>query len=329
MNGRCHIQGEGLDVLMYRRTIKINPILHGPQKTRRTRWVSSFILYILAILLLGCDETVNPNLNLDRPFTLWGIINPKADTHAVRIFEIEPGLRLIPPELLDIGVTSTELQSGRRSIWQDSVIQLPDGDYRHVFWAVFEAKAGDTFHLEVRRSDGATSSATATVPPPIQIDILDPNLAQVREILLPVLIQGDPPALPRIEVAYNVNAINATGTRAVTHQTVVSYDSAPELMQDGLLLNIDLVRDLGLIATELKVLELPKDRISLQNMTLHVHVGNAEWVSPVGFDPNLVIEPGLLSNIENGFGFLGAGYIESTSWRPPRLLLGRAGWDVN
>ena len=73
--------------------------------------------------------------------------------------------------------------------------------------------------------------------------------------------------------------------------------------------------------------DLPRDFICTRELTLTVHIGNEEWVSPVGlFDPDVLVEPGTLSNISNGFGFFGAGYTESVTWDPSNLLLIQAGF---
>ena len=47
-------------------------------------------------------------------------------------------------------------------------------------------------------------------------------------------------------------------------------------------------------------------------------LGNEEWVPPDGeFNAANLIQPGTFSNVENGFGFVGAGYRLQRSWTLP------------
>jgi len=108
----------------------------------------------------------------------------------------------------------------------------------------------------------------------------------------------------------------------------VSYSGKQVRREDRWSLTVALRDDFRLIARAYAQLELPGQLICAGEMRLDVHVGNAEWVSPVGaFDENVLVEPGTLTNIENGFGFFGAGYIETVAWLPPDLLLLRAGFS--
>src|SRR5690606_8222175 len=64
---------------------------------------------LCAALLSGCSESVEPNLGIDRPFTIWGLFNPRADTQAARLFTIESDIQLITSAPIDATITSTDL----------------------------------------------------------------------------------------------------------------------------------------------------------------------------------------------------------------------------
>ena len=103
---------------------------------------------IIFLLFSACSETVETRLQLEYPFSVFGIINPKADTHAVRIFEIKQNIALVRPDPIDAIVTTTQIQSGEVYTWRDSVVQLEDGDYRHVYWSEFKASMGEDVPLK-------------------------------------------------------------------------------------------------------------------------------------------------------------------------------------
>ena len=285
----------------------------------------------LSLLLLACSETVETRIELEYPFSVFGIINPKADTHAVRIFEIKRNIALVRPDPIDAIVTTTHMQNGEVLAWHDSVIQLEDGDYRHVYWSEFQASAGDTYHLKVRRSDGAQTEAITTVPPPVTLKMLEPDTRKPAQAIMPLMIEGDPPALPRIDVEYILVGFDASGNNPVFRPVVFNYAGQVVPDTEGVLLNIDLRRDyLDIYKLFDEDNDVTPNIIDLREIHVTVHVGDSKWISPTGvFDENFLVEPGSFSNVQNGFGFFGSGYSETVSFRPPLVLIQRAGFTVS
>ena len=68
------------------------------------------ILLALAGLLTvaGCDTSVNPVTGDGPPFTVYGFLNPMADTQAVQVFAVGDRLDLLEAEFLDAEVRITE-----------------------------------------------------------------------------------------------------------------------------------------------------------------------------------------------------------------------------
>lgn len=285
-----------------------------------------------AVLLLfsACSETVETRLEIEYPFSVFGIINPKADTHAVRVFEIKNNISLIRPEPIDAVVQTIHTQTGNRQVWRDSVIQLDDGDYRHVYWSTFEAKEGETYHLVVERSDGAKTEAVTTVPPLTELIVLEPDTLRPGEAFMPLLIRGAPPTLPRIDVEYILVGLDINGSNPIFKSIVFNYAGYATPDPEGFLLNIDLRKDyLDIYKLFDADNNVTPDIIDLREMNVTVHVGDANWVSPVEvFDENFLVEPGTFSNVKNGFGYFGSGYTEVASFRPPLALIRRAGFYV-
>ncbi len=287
-------------------------------------------LFLLAGLLSACGESVDTRLEITHPFSLFGLINPKADTHAVRIFEIKGEIELIRAEPVNAHVRSTLMQTGAQQAWQDSVVRLGGQDFRHVYYAAFTASAGETYKLEVIRNDGETSTAVVTVPPPIKLDILEPDTLTPNQALMPILIRGRPPALPRIDVEYVVVGFREEGGDPIFKPLTFNYAGRPAEVDGGWLLKIDLIADFSEIYKAFDDdSSITTDVIDLREIRLSVHVGDENWVSPAGvFDADLLAEPGLFSNVENGFGYFGSGYVESVVFRPPAVLIRRAGFYV-
>lgn len=285
---------------------------------------------IIFLLFSACSETVETRLQLEYPFSVFGIINPKADTHAVRIFEIKQNIALVRPDPIDAHVTTTQMQSGEVYTWRDSVIQLEDGDYRHVYWSEFKASMGETYHLKVRRSDGAETEAITTVPPPVNLEVLEPDTLKLGQTLMPLFIEGSPPTLPRIDVEYVLVGFDENGSNPIFKPVVFNYARLAVPEAGGFILNIDLRADyLDIYQLFDQDDNVSTNIIDLREINVTVHVGDSQWISPVGFfDENFLVEPGSFSNVENGFGYFGSGYTESISFRPPLVLIRRAGFHV-
>lgn len=289
---------------------------------------AGLVLVLLGLLFTSsCSEDVNPFIGTELPYTIWGTVNPEADTQAVRVFLIDDILQLVSPDPLDAQVSIINVDANNRFVLQDSVIQLNNGDYRHIFWAAFDVNHNETYRVEVERSDGQLSkSANITVPGPISTEIIPANTNATSELIQSLVINGDPPSLPRIDVTYQTFSVNGNLVTLAENPVTISYANAPTLTQGELVLDLDLRKDFEIVREDFDAKSLP-GFICLESIDVDLHVGNAEWRSPTGeFDPNFLVEPGSLTNIENGFGFFGAGFVESRTIIPPSILQVRAGF---
>ena len=284
-------------------------------------------LLLVACLCMGCDDEIAPFNTTDFPFTVWGVVNPQADTQAVRVFTIDTTLDLIPSSSIDAVTSIIEVEKQERHILVDSVTQLPNGDFRHTFWAEFDVEHGELYRVEVERSDGLVSrSDDIRVPAPVTVTAPEPTEFQVQELILPVVIEGNPPSMPRIDATYNTFAVDALGVLTAENPVTISYVQAPRQEDGTWFIDIDLLQDFLSIRDDFNAKEI-EGRICTDLISMQIHVGNEEWRSPIGvFDPNVLVEPGTLSNINNGFGFFGAGFVESIQIFPPLTMQVRAGF---
>lgn len=67
--------------------------------------------------------------------------------------------------------------------------------------------------------------------------------------------------------------------------------------------------------------------IELRVIILRFIAASADWLPPEGdFDPEVLVQPGTLSNVTNGFGFIGAGYRMQRNWLPADSVVSAAGF---
>ncbi len=265
--------------------------------------------------LTACEEMVDPSNTTDFVFTMYGLFNPTTDSQAVRVFPIEALLDFTRPEPIDAIVSSIDLTTGEEREWRDSLILFSTSEYGHVFWSPFRAEYEHRYRLEVRRSDGVRAEVTTTVPPYTEPEVNEPDPG-VFELIAPVSWVGAP-RLIDIRVTYFSNA--GTFTRR--------YGIEQETVGDAQVVNVQFRADTREIL--IKAFRSKVSPVVLSRVKIEAVVAGDDWIPPGGvFDANVLVEPGMFSNVTNGFGFVGSGYETSVIWVPSDEVLDAAGFFV-
>lgn len=281
---------------------------------------------------MGCTESVDPFVGEERPFTLWGFLDSGVDTQRVRVFTIGERLGLDRSGPIDAEVTSIDLDTGERVTWRDSTVTFYDGSVGHVFWAPFRAEHGHRYRLEARRSDGERAWAEVRVPPPTRIEF-DPRSLSAN---LPVRIVGEAPNILGLEVVYSAIAaypLNpwpvGTAIPEVRLPVPVSYQETLRRQPGGWVFQINMQQDVPAVEAEFARHCLP-DSVVLSRMEIRYLAADSSWMPPGGrFDLDVLVEPGAFSNVENGFGYVGAGETGSERWVPPSEAQRNAGFVLS
>lgn len=282
-----------------------------------------------AVLLGGCETAVDPIVGTERAFSLYGVLQPRADTQWVRVYPIEEQLTPTPSTPLEATVRSTALETGQMQTWRDSVIRDPSGDNAHVYWRPFRVDHGRTYRLEVTGPQGRTQ-VEVDVPASAELVLQSPEI-NVTGVTVPVLVDNDVPRLLHLEIEYffRYDFESTGGGEPPTLRATRSYDGSQRRTDNGWIIPIDLQRDFLILREQLDNANLwnPQHGLVMINMTLRLAVVNEEWNPPDGtFDANVLVQPGTMSNVENGFGFVGAGYRLEKTWTPATETLTEAGW---
>ncbi|HEX7071508.1 MAG TPA: hypothetical protein VF190_11910, partial [Rhodothermales bacterium] len=112
----------------------------------------------------------------------------------------------------------------------------------------------------------------------------------------------------------------------------IPYDGTQTRTGDGWVIEIDLARDQEYIRNEMLRTGFMQDadaQIELNYMFMTAMVINGDWDPPGGvFDLEVLVEPGAWTNVENGFGFVGGGYVEQIDMFPTGCYKQLAGFYV-
>lgn len=280
-------------------------------------------LLLLALLLTGCDEAVDPFLEQTRYFTLYGTLDMARDTQFVRVIPIDQSFE---EEALQqpIRFTSTDLTLGETTTWTDSLITFADGSVGHVFYAPLRLIEGHRYRLIARMEERPeqTSTVETRVPSRPTAEVLEPDLQGGFSGLgygtQDVIWDGLGRRPFRTEVWYRF--LNASGTTVGTGYQDVRLPLTPDqafLDDDRFRVRMDLRRQrLLLDSLAFSGAGTPNPtRLPLAGLGLRMTVLDDQF-EPVGniFSAEIQIQPDVLSNVDQGFGFVGSVGRFSVEW---------------
>ena len=288
--------------------------------------VTWLVVCILFVSGSGCEDQVVAVTETDMPFSLFGVISPQLDTQWVRVYPVEGSLVPLRDEALDGVLTSINRNSGEERIWTDSLLVDANDQFSHVYWSPFQAEFATTYDLEITRSDGASSAVEVNVPREAELELGAVSVAPAQQ---EVWVTAPVPNLFKVEVSYFIEYKFALSPEIIQTVRTRSYEGTERLIEDQWRINVLLWQDFASIRNELREINLLDNNygIILRGLAMDLIVGSADWVSPdPTFDPEILVQPGLLSNVENGFGFVGAGFRLDLDWIPPDNVIESAGF---
>ena len=280
----------------------------------------------LIFLAARCDQSIDPIVGEDRPFTLWGFLDANADTQRVRVFSIEERLGTDRKGPIDAEVFSTRVGSGESIQWTDEEVLFPDSSVGHVFFAPFQAEFAETYQavgssFGRRNFDGRSDHSTegsrragrcsrsnhCAGDYPRQAAELGRGECTIRCGHNPSGRIRGLPALPAVP----------GHPLAVT----VPYGEPEEVTPNEIIYEVNLRTDFEIVQDTYTLNCLSPDHIGLRRIKFQFMAADEQWIPPGGaFDPNILVEPGTFSNVENGYGFFGGGYTVSEGWLPTLVV---------
>lgn len=280
------------------------------------------------LALTACEEDViTPRT--ERPFTLYGFLSPDSSKQALYVFPIEKRLRPLPATPLDAQVTTIDLVTGETVVWRDSVVTAAEGGFAHLFQAPLRAAYGHAYLLEAERSDGAKAMAEIAVPERATLTA-GPTFIDARgRPATEVTVDQAAPKLLGIEVIYRIQT-GPADEQQVDVALDVEYAEAARATESGWTIAVNHEADYTYLRNRLGRRFNLDYGIYVHDVRLALLVVSAAWNPPGGsFDPEVLIQPEVMTNVENGYGFVGAGYQQEVMWMPPAEVLAETGFRAN
>ena len=276
------------------------------------RIILSIAVSSACISLSGCEmfeETdLDPFESQDAYFTVYGYLDATRTEQEIRVIPVRrtPEVILSPTDenaFIDASVTSTDIELGTVVQWRHVLVQLSDDTYGHVFRTTLLPRPGRAYRVDIVRSDGKTTGATTVIP--VLSSISQPVSGEVR--YQPGLIQRDI-TLPGVTYAASIDVYYDVTDGALSHvfRVIKPYSGAgaPD-GNGGWRFTLDLTRD----AHDVRLAAEPAlgETISWNGMGIRVRWVDTEWPLVDGpVDIDVLGQPGGPTNVENGFGFIGA-----------------------
>ena len=265
----------------------------------------SLLVAALALGLSACDTEIAPTSADGRAFTVWGQLNPTTNRQAVRIDPIAPTIDQEVP--FEGAVTSVDLATGAVTPWRDSLVTFPDGSTGHVFLADYRPAYDSRVELRVTQDGTVATYARVTVPP--RVAPYFGNVTVGARSGVDVVLPG----APRVVAARVIYTL--LGRRPATEGDGDSFleslpvdDGQITSVEFGWRVRVDFTRQVEVIRS--RFLDRQIRDFNATGVRVRLAVANEEWAAPYpfSFSRELLIQPGTVSNVRGGYGFLGAAY---------------------
>ncbi len=280
------------------------------QLSRILRLKHSVMVFLFLVggsmLWSGCEEDVNPFVEEDRFFTVFGYLDTASNEQYLRVIQLRTEFASSGQDVIDAIVSTTEVETGVKTIWSDSLVSFSDGTIGHIFVGKLRPVPGFHYTLNVLREDGKGATATTQVPVLESVRLEEPFVGFIGTTQKVVWPQVD--FMPfRVEVWYRT-LDTATDGLPFREAIVIYGDDHGRVGQqtaNGWEVLVRYAEDKKEVGRQIGFGE--GDQPILMAMGMRLTMTDDQWRPPDGvFDPEILVQPGTFSNVEGGFGYFGS-----------------------
>jgi len=275
--------------------------------TVRSAW--SLFAVIVALLQVACDETFVALAESERTFSVFGYLDPAADTQWVRVTPTRPVI-FTSREPLSATVELKALGSGKTIVLRDSVFAFPvfqqtgaDSFYVHNFWTDEPIEPGEVYEFKASAPDGLPATATVAIPAEFPITVALNQVSQAASSVDQARVDGTAHiAFVRVDVYFHdgcgngLQVQNFPAPRNGSGSHVVQVSKLNPLAREGC----------GDARVHRRMLRI---------------IGSQEpWPTGPQFDIGALGASAIPTNLTNGVGFLGGVLTRTVPYEPCTLI---------
>ncbi|GAB5520633.1 MAG: hypothetical protein RhofKO_28840 [Rhodothermales bacterium] len=275
----------------------------------------------MLLLLASCSSTdIEPFVDAEAPYTIWGFLDPNAAEQHIRVIPIRRQAENIESARdasarLDAQVVLTDLETDFRQVWQQSLRANADSSRLfHVFSAPTQLLyEGQRHRIEIINLEGeVVTSAETTIPPfnenaPIERGTFRRNAEGD-------LIQRI--SFPEIGQPYKLLVIYNEGTPFSPIPFGVYYDQQATQDENGLWgFDLNLTRDAENVTRQIMDRFGEVSTVRIISMEVRLSIPDPTWAELERLQSDGQIpQPGAYSNVVNGFGYFGSIGVYRSVW---------------
>lgn len=254
-----------------------------------------FLFVICLFISSGCNQTFQPRQENNKYFfSMYGYLDASADTQWVRITPARQDFEL-PSELSDVVVTLEHLESGQKTVMQDSLFS--SRNYFN-FWTTMDIENEQSYRIRAERSDGQSSQVTVHIPSELPTPLVYQNNEPLGYY---VYIDDSIEHLADVQSRWYV-LLNPQSEKQKRTYTFLYRNSAKHTTAYG-----GSYFALASIGEELEQIRnrVGNTEIKVLHRQFFVAAGGAEWDEEISTINDLeYFLDGTASNVENGLGYV-------------------------
>lgn len=275
-------------------------------------WISKALAGAVIIVALGgCDSTeVEPFIESDRYYTVWGVMDMARDTHWVRVIPIGDSIAVSADGFEAPTVTLTDALTGRVSTWQDTLWRFDDGRSGLLYYLEKRVVPGRSYALRIEDSAGRVTTSGTTIPTPPGYDIgpeaITPfgSVVQVGQTFTWIGLPDNPYRMRRV---YRFSSSVSDIFRDVS----ITFEDVPPVNNGISAIPMTFASDRILVREKIA----DPAKFLFMGLGMEVVLLDSDYAPPGGrFDAEVLSEPGTFTNVDNGFGFFGSIARYSAEW---------------
>ncbi len=247
-------------------------------------------LLAATLFLSGCDETLNPFKENDQYiFSMSGYLDTSLDEQWLRVVSLQEEIDRNGGGL-NTSVTLEKLETGEVFSFRDSLFRYSETIYAYNFRSELQVQPASTYLLTATRGDGAQSRVVVDIPP---------------EFIDPTFVPADRPWQPDMLLINGVENLADVQARFKVTYKLAEYSQPYHVSLIGDAFRVDenthgVYIDRETIANATLGLE----EIEITNCELYVASAGTDWVDFSNVDPELLMLPDGITNVESGTGYV-------------------------
>ncbi len=267
----------------------------GPPSTNGTGKQLAAILTLVGFLsagslLAGCDESFNTFKDNDRYiFSISGYLDTSLDEQWLRVINLQEE---IDPNGggMNGTVTLEHLETGESYSFRDSLFRFSETTFAYNYRTEAQVQPSSTYLLTATRSDGARSRVVVDIP-----DVFT----------APTFVPADRPWQPDMLLIQEVENLADIQIRfRITHKVAEYSQPYHHSLIGGAFRMGDNSHGVYIDRETIATATIGMSEIEITECELFVASAGTDWVDFSEMDPELLMLPDGISNVENGTGYV-------------------------